>query len=183
MGIRKYNNYEIVDKIAKVEINNNTLGKIYFYIDVEDLYIINIGYWNVRIDKRHPNCTLYVESRIKRKRVHLHRLIMNCPENKIIDHIDGNGLNNIKSNLRICTHKLNNLNRKNASGQSGNVGVFYNKRDNLWIASISISGKTKYICYSRDKEEVIRYREKVNKLIEKGDIKSILKMQCKKVDN
>lgn len=42
-----------------------------------------------------------------RKRVYLHRLIMECPSNKVVDHIDKNRLNNQKLNLRVCTTTQN----------------------------------------------------------------------------
>ena len=42
----------------------------------------------------------------------MHRIIMNCPDGKFIDHKDGNGLNNQKENLRICTKQQNSGNSK-----------------------------------------------------------------------
>lgn len=40
----------------------------------------------------------------------MHRRIMNAPESKVVDHINGNGLDNRKSNLRVVTHRLNSQN-------------------------------------------------------------------------
>ncbi len=48
----------------------------------------------------------------KQKVVHMHRLITNCPPDKIVDHINGNTLDNRKSNLRICTYAENTKNSR-----------------------------------------------------------------------
>lgn len=42
----------------------------------------------------------------------MHRLIMNCPDGFVVDHIDGDVLNNQRDNLRICTNRENLLNQK-----------------------------------------------------------------------
>lgn len=44
----------------------------------------------------------------------MHRFIMNANKNDLIDHIDGNSLNNQKCNLRKCTHSQNMKNRKSS---------------------------------------------------------------------
>ena len=57
-------------------------------------------------------------------RYKLHRLLMDCPEDKIIDHVDRNPLNNRKENLRVCTQVDNVKNKSKASNNtSGVVGV------------------------------------------------------------
>lgn len=48
------------------------------------------------------------------KRLALHRLILNPPDNMVIDHINHNILDNRKSNLKICTQKENCNNKQNA---------------------------------------------------------------------
>lgn len=45
----------------------------------------------------------------KRQTIYMHRLIMNAPKGSIVDHIDGDGLNNVRTNLRVTTHYGNNL--------------------------------------------------------------------------
>lgn len=54
-----------------------------------------------------------------------------------IDHIDGNGLNNQRSNLRQSTHKQNRGNsQRNINNTSGFKGVSWHKRDKVWRAYI-----------------------------------------------
>lgn len=56
---------------------------------------------------------------------------MGSPEGMTIDHIDGNTLNNRKSNLRIVLEKDNHKNvKKKSTNTSGIRGVSYNKREN-----------------------------------------------------
>lgn len=46
----------------------------------------------------------------------LHRLIMACPENMVVDHLNGDKLDCRKSNMRVCTQKDNNRNKHGARG-------------------------------------------------------------------
>lgn len=63
------------------------------------------------------------------KRIYIHRIIMGVAKGFSIDHIDGNGLNNKKENLRICSHAENMRNRKIAkSNHVGFKGVYFDKR-------------------------------------------------------
>ena len=51
------------------------------------------------------------------KREMLHRLIVNCPKGKVVDHINGNTLDNRKENLRICSKLENQYNQKKHKGK------------------------------------------------------------------
>ena len=146
-------------------------------IDIEDIEKIKDYFWNIRYDKRHPNCTVYVESHFLGKRVHLHRILLNCPNKYIVDHINGNGLDNRKANLRIVTQAINCLNKNHKK----NVGVHYDKRNDLWIAKIRINNKTKYLGRYRTKEGAIKRRSIVNEYIKKGEFEKINQMECEKV--
>jgi len=79
---------------------------------------------------------------ITKKTLLMHRLIMDADENSFVDHIDGNGLNNKKENLRFATKSQNAQNkiRKNNS-TSKYKGVHYasTEKNNLkkpWKAYI-----------------------------------------------
>lgn len=77
----------------------------------------------------------------KQPYIRFHRLIINCPDNMYVDHIDGNKLNNQKYNLRICTQLQNTSNRKlNKNSTSGYKGVCWCKRKEKWIAHIRFNG-------------------------------------------
>lgn len=64
-----------------------------------------------------------IKNKGKNTYVKMHNAIMNPGSNLIVDHIDHNGLNNQKSNLRNCTNKQNLRNRK-ARGRSKYLGVY-----------------------------------------------------------
>jgi hypothetical protein len=89
-------------------------------------------------------------SKIK-KTILMHREIINPKEGFVVDHINGNGLDNRRSNLRICSKAENQRNMKrNVRNTSGYKGVSFFKRDNKWRSSIRINGKEKnlghYVC-------------------------------------
>ena len=80
------------------------------------------------------------------KHKYLHRLIMNAPDDKQVDHINGDKLDNQKSNLRICTHQENSMNvGKQKNNTSGFKGVTFDKHAQKFQAQIVIDGKKKYL--------------------------------------
>lgn len=86
----------------------------------------------------------------------IHRLILESKDGFVIDHIDGDVLNNRKSNLRYCLHKENGRNRKlGKNSTSGAKGVVWYKRDKKYQASIKVDGKHIYLGYFTKKEDAI----------------------------
>lgn len=81
-------------------------------IDDDDYDLISAYNWFVLIKKH----TTYVLTKLGNGHaISMHRLICNFPDNMVIDHKDGNGLNNQRSNLRICTTQQNQMNKKKRS--------------------------------------------------------------------
>lgn len=78
----------------------------------------------------------------------MHRIIMNAKKGEIIDHIDGNKLNNQKNNLRFCTSKQNKHNSKKISGTKNKYkGVSYVKKLDLYQSRCRINGKDFFLGY------------------------------------
>lgn len=71
--------------------------------------------------------TGYAIRKPKGEIMRLHRLVVNAPEGMVVDHLNGNKLDNRKSNLRICTQAENAKNRKDI------VGICYDKNRGKWI--------------------------------------------------
>ena len=83
------------------------------------------------------------------KRVRLHRWLMECPSDKIVDHINHNTLDNRKCNLRIATKSENQMN-------VNYIGVYFVK--NRWIAKIKINQKQIHLGVFDIKEEALYAR-------------------------
>ena len=97
----------------------------------------------------------------RRATLPIHRLIMDAPKGMEVDHINGNPLDNRKSNLRICTI-AENLRNKGAgkNNTSGYKGVSWVKRNKRWLAQIKHNGKQVYIGHYKNKEEAARAYDK-----------------------
>lgn len=85
----------------------------------------------------------------------MHRVIAGASgRGFIVDHIDGNGLNNCKENLRICTGAENNINRrKHKVMTSLYKGVFWAKSTSGWAAMVGINGKRIWLGTFKTQEE------------------------------
>ena len=88
----------------------------------------------------------YIRCVLRGKSYYLHKLIWlyhhSNPFNSIVDHINGDTLDNRIENLRLASAIDNSRNRKlHKNNTSGYVGVTYRKRDNKWVAQISIDSK------------------------------------------
>lgn len=88
----------------------------------------------------------------------LHRFITNCPENKIIDHINRNPLDNRKENLRVCT-TFENCQNKGEKENKLPIGIGYHKATGKYRAYINKGNKQISLGYYNTKEDAINARE------------------------
>jgi hypothetical protein len=96
-------------------------------------------------------------SNSKQSKIQMHRLIAKPTKDMVIDHIDGDGLNNQRINLRICTSMQNIINRKlNANSKTGYKGVSYIKISNKFRAYININRINKHLGYFIDPIDAAR---------------------------
>jgi len=94
-----------------------------------------------------------------RKRVYMHRSIMSCPDELVVDHIDHNTLDNRRVNLRICSRHQNCSNALPIDNASSKYrGVYWLSRDNMWMARITCRGTRIYLgMYEYEDDAAIAY--------------------------
>lgn len=92
------------------------------------------------------------------EKLKMHRIVMNAPKGVLVDHIDGNGLNNQKKNLRLCTNSQNLINRGLPSNNTiGYKGVSSNgNTGRFWKAEIKKDDKKIYIGNYKTPEEAAK---------------------------
>ena len=130
-------------------------------VDDEDYEWLSQWKWSCFSDS-HANYAVrndYSSEKIKHLR--MHRVITDAPKGMDVAHLDGDGLNNQRSNLRVCTHAQNIQNAKMRShNKSGYRGVSWYKTRNKWRACIAVNKKFIHLGFFDDKEEAARvYQE------------------------
>ncbi len=121
----------------------NKALNLFAQVDDEDYEYLMKWNWQAHKNKK----TFYAErkqvaSSVKRIVILMHREISKTPVNLICDHIDHNGLNNQKNNLRNCTVWQNNFNTKKREMSSSKfLGVSWLKKDKKWKAVITFNKK------------------------------------------
>lgn len=153
----KQNDFCIEGETAIILVKSKMLGNRGILIDKEDLEKIIKYRWYIT---KHEN-TFYARTQKKEgnkyKGLYMHRLIKECPEIKVIDHRNGNGLDNRKCNLKICTQKENSKNQKLSNNNtSGYRNIFWNKINNTWDVQI----KHRRLGQFKSKNEAVKARNK-----------------------
>ena len=147
-------------------IESPTHGTFEVLYDAEDEDKINKYNWSVHKQHHcfyvitsmpHPDGGFTRGGRRRRTTLCLHRLVADTPKGMDTDHINGDGLDNRKQNLRICTHAENMCNRRlGKNNKSGFKGVNWRKDDKTWHAQIRHNKKKIHIGYFKDKEEAAK---------------------------
>jgi len=90
--------------------------------------------------------------------VSMHREIMKPPKGKVVDHADGNGSDNRRSNLRNCTQLQNSQNSRRRIRRSRFRGVY--RRGGKWEAKVVYKGKEYYLGLFDDEVEAAKARDR-----------------------
>ena len=130
-------------------IISKTHGQHNIIIDDEDWEMVKLYNWH--IEYAPATLTYYVntnkcDNNGKQHNLRLHRYLTNCPKDKMVDHINHDGRDNRKSNIRICTHEENQWNRyKKRNNNNRYKGVSKSKKSKKWRSYINVNTKAIYL--------------------------------------
>lgn len=130
------------------------------YIDKDDYEKVSSRHWRAS----HKKNKIYAVSGSKAKDnvVYLHNFVMNYTyqDKKEVDHIDGNSLNNRKTNLRVVDRQVNIDNTKvRIDNKIGIRGVSYSSRDKIYVTDFSYHGQRFYFKRWKTLEEAVYCRK------------------------
>lgn len=112
-------------------------------VDRSDLPLVCGSTWRSGTNGRH---TQYALAKIDGRDVTMHRMLTGALTGQHVDHINGNGLDNRRANLRVCTHSQNMANRPaGKGGKYGFKGVKPSGR--RWLAQINRDSPQPEYCY------------------------------------
>ena len=128
-------------------------------IDEADLGLVNRYRWRA---SQAPNGRVYARaSSGGGKTLYMHRLIASPDPGEDVDHVDGDGLNNTRANLRGCTRSENLHNRKvKCPGKTSRfLGVSWHRGQERWIATCRVGGVSHRLGSFRSEEAAAKARD------------------------
>lgn len=145
-------------------IKGKESGDVLF--DDDDVMLLFNYRWHLA--RRSKRC-VYASSRINSggDGIYMHQLIMRPPNGLVVDHINGNGLDNRRCNLRLATIALNLRNTPPLNGRKFK-GVYYAKRGKTplkksWAAKLHTAKKDLHLGYFKTEIEAARAYNKAAK--------------------
>jgi hypothetical protein len=129
--------------IARIPL---TMGYI-AVIDAADVPLVEGRNWcaDRRIKQVYATGTILQGGRYRSVRLHRFLLGLGGDQTVMVDHRDGDGLNNRRANLRVCTNSENGMNRgAQQNSASGIKGVWWDSKRGKWIAEVHVAGVRKF---------------------------------------
>lgn len=150
------NEYKISDGLVYVKLDRRNSDSIYAIVSTDQLgKLMQLdSKWRVSFSNGKPYVSTNVIKDGKKTTLKLHRFLTNCPDGLVVDHINGNTLDNTSYNLRVCTQSENGQNRKdlNVNNTSGLRGVTFSAKHDKWAASVMVNRKRIHLGLFDDKQ-------------------------------
>lgn len=128
----------------QLQIKSKTHGEHIAFCDDEDIFLIGQYTWHLHVGKT----TYYARTNIGGKKIFMHTLILGSGN---WDHIDRNGLNCCKDNLRPFCGNQNKWNRRGLVGKTSKYkNVYWDKQEGKWRVVICVDNIRRHIGYYKD---------------------------------
>jgi len=138
------------------QVRRIPLGKgLFATVDAADYEEVSKYHWYAL---RGGSGNVYAATTRNGKTVYMHRMLMRPGKGYVVDHIDGNGLNNRRCNLRVCTPAQNLANKSPRGGSSSFAGVY--RRKDKWVAHVTRRGKYHYVGVFDDEVAAAKARDR-----------------------
>ena len=154
------------DDLGRIKVIPLTRGKSAI-VDAEDYPMLSRVSWHTRGSKDGKHFYAACGGHAFGEGSNLmHRIILGLKKGEVTDHINGNGLDNRKCNLRACTQRQNMWNNRRQTGDNPFRGVYYKKRDRNWESKLSMpDGTDMFIGVFNDpKEAALAWDSKAREL-------------------
>lgn len=140
-----------------IELSGKSGSGFFVKVDNKDYLRLIKHKWYLKTSR-------YAYALINSKWVPMHRFILGVLDKSIVvDHINHDGLDNQRSNLRTATRSQNAMNRERAFGVSKYIGVSFHVASNKWVSAIYVNKKRLCLGYFNNEIEAAYIRDEAAK--------------------
>lgn len=148
------NKYILHNDCAEILITSLTYGVVGAIIDLEDVEKCKMYQWNLNYS------VTAKDFYIRCGNTALHRIVTDCPEGLVVDHLNHCLRDNRKINLKVCTQLENIQNqKKRITNTSRHSNITFNERYNTWRVRISNYGKRMNVGSFKNLNDAIKARD------------------------
>ena len=162
MGRWNTRSIEVMGDVARVPLTRGHVA----IIDAMDVPLVEGRDWSARETPRAVYAVGHEKVGDRFVLVQMHRVIMAAPSSRMVDHINGDGLDNRRANLRLATNSQNQHHRVSPSrATSGLIGATFHPHSGKWQARLRHEGGRILVGYFETAEEAhIAYLAKAAEL-------------------
>ena len=133
----------------------------YAIVDDSDFELVSKSRWYLQAVGKHKSARADFKENGIRRKISMSRFLMNCPKGMVVDHINGDSLDNRRKNLRICTPKENCRNiHLTKRGKMKNI---YQIPSGKFRVLFQVDGKRHHFGMFETVEEAMKVHKKVRK--------------------
>jgi len=123
-------------------------------VDAADFEMLSHWSWSANLSHGAVYAATKVMSNGLRRELSMHRMVALPDPEQLVDHRNGDSLDNRRDNLRSCTNTQNQRNRRAIPGGTSRFkGVSWHERGQKWSARIGVDGRWRYLGLFRDERD------------------------------